>query len=164
MTATNMDNRRMIFPPSKPESNGTIVGPRPNTVNASRLGGIKILLNVADKPHPKSGRREAARVKKCRAGAAAPSGGHVRAIGRRTQYGTNAGRDGRGPGPRPLLDERGSRLDGINCGQGISYFPDQRSIDAIADANTVAAAVAFQLRTLNNIPEREETLLVAMPT
>jgi hypothetical protein len=45
-----------------------------------------------------------------------------------------------------------------------SYLPDQRSIDAITDANTVAAAVALQLWTLNNMPQREKTLLVAMPT
>jgi len=52
MTATNIDNRRMIFPLLSRNAYGTIVGPRPNTVNASRLGGIKIFLNVAHKPHP----------------------------------------------------------------------------------------------------------------
>ncbi len=31
--------------------NATIVGPRPNAVNALRLVGIKIFLNVANKPH-----------------------------------------------------------------------------------------------------------------
>jgi hypothetical protein len=62
------------------------------------------------------------------------------------------------------FNERGGRLDGINYGKCISYFPDQRIIDAIADANAVAAAAAFQLWILSNIPQREETLLVAMPT
>ena len=68
------------------------------------------------------------------------------------------------PGSRPLFDERGSRLNGINCCQCISYFSDQRIIEAIADANTIAAAVAFQLSILSNSPQREKTLLMTMPT
>jgi len=47
----------MIAPPFKCRDDGTnIVGPRPNTVNASRLEKIKILVSVAHKPHRRCAR------------------------------------------------------------------------------------------------------------
>jgi hypothetical protein len=46
----------------------------------------------------------------------------------------------------------------------ISDFADERFIDRLADANAGAAAGTSQLWILGNSAQREETLILAMPT
>jgi hypothetical protein len=63
-----------------------------------------------------------------------------------------------------LIVKSSDRAKGINCFQQMSYVPNQRFIDTIAQANSTAAVVTFKLLIIGNSPQREEPFLMAMRT